>query len=192
MPSDDADDITDLLVEWSQGNQRALDELMPLVYGELRKTARHHLARESTGHTLQTTDVINEVYLRLAGWRKTQWLNRTQFFGFAGGLMRQILVDHARAQQTSKRGGRATRVAVSKAFNIGGRQDIDFETILSLDAALSRLKTRDSQLCKLVELRFFAGLTVKETAKVLDVSKATLMRKWDLAKRWLARELGKQ
>lgn len=188
MPSPDID-ITALLLDWSNGNQAARDELMPLVYKELQKTARAYFARERSGHTLQTGALINEAYIRLVDRRNVNWENRTQFFAFAASLMRRVLIDHARKRETAKRGGEAERVPLEEALNHPERQDLDDATLLDLDEALTRLKAQDLQLARLVELRFFAGLTGKETAHALGVSRATFFREWDTAKRWLAAEL---
>lgn len=184
------DEITRLLVEWSNGNEEALKELMPLVYDELRKTARHHLAKEELNHSLITGEVINEVYMRLVQRHTTDWQNRKQFFGFAGKLMHLVLVDHARAKGAYKRGDGAKRVDLTGVFDLKERQDLDFETLLALHEALIRLEAVYPRLARQVELRFIVGLTVNETAEALGIARATLFREWDLAKRWLSRELG--
>ncbi|MCP4656176.1 MAG: sigma-70 family RNA polymerase sigma factor [bacterium] len=179
-------DITELLLEWSEGSEQALNELMPLVYEELRKTARAHFSREPTGHTLQTTALINEVYIRLSGWRKVDWQNRTQFFAFASKMMRRILVDYARGRQTAKRGGATVRVGLEYALDLAERQDLDMETLMALDEALTRLEAIDPGQSEIVELRFFGGLTVEEVATAMGISRATVNREWSLAKLWLA------
>ncbi len=182
-------DITALLVEWGNGNQDALNELMPLVYEELKKTARAYFARESPGHTLQTGVLINEVYLRLVDWRKVSWQNRTQFFGFAAKLMRRVLIDHARERGAVKRGGKLMRIALEELPELSERQDVDKPTLVALDDALVRLEALDPRLARLVELRFFAGLTFEEVVEVLGGSRAKIYRDWDTAKRWLAAEM---
>ena len=184
-------EITALLREWSAGKPGALNDLMPLVYEELRKTARHHLAGEAAGHTLQTTAVIHEVYLQLLRRKKVSWENRTQFFAFAGTVMRRILIDHAREKLADKRGNRAEHTELVEDLDISDSQEVDPATLLALDTALIKLARRDPRQSKIVELRYFAGLTVSETAEVLGVSRATIKREWSTAKYWLARELKK-
>ncbi len=183
-------EVTRLLDAWSRQDKTALDRLLPLVLGELRRIARRHLASESSGHTLQPTAVVNEVYLRLVGVDARSFDNRTQFFALASRLMRDILVDHARSRLAQKRGGAHVFVDLAFVDNIAVRQDLGPETILSLDAALVRLETVDPTLTRLVELRFFSGLTMNEAAAVLEISLSTAERTWRIARRRLARELG--
>lgn len=180
--------VTRLLAAWNQGDERARDSLMPLVYGELRRRAASYLRRERPGHTLRPTDLVHEAYLRLCAQHKG-WQNREQFFAVAAQLMRRILVDHARAQKAAKR-GRGLRVTLDEGMigSIGARQP----DLIILDRALEELAARDERLCRLVELRFFAGLTLQETAGALGISLATANRDWALAKAWLFRRLGNE
>ena len=178
--------VTELLHAWSDGDKTALDQLVPVVYDELRRQASRYLRREAAGHTLQTTALVNEAYLRLVDQKNIRWQNRAQFFGIAAQLMRRILVDHARAKHRAKRGGRDVRVTLDDAFAIAANQEID---LIALDAALDRLAQIDEQQSKVVEMRFFSGLNVEETAAALGVSPATVKRDWNVAKAWLYREM---
>jgi len=178
--------VTQLLLGWSSGDKEALDKLVPLVYDELRRQAARYLRRERVGHTLQTTALINEAYLRLIDQKNVHWQNRAHFFGIAAQLMRRILVDHARTKKRAKRGGSDVRVSFSEATIKAKGQDLD---IVALDEALERLTKIDEQQSRIVELRFFSGLTVEETAEVLSISPATVKRDWSMAKAWLHREL---
>ena len=178
--------VTQLLIGWSQGDREALDKLVPLVYDELRRQAARYLRRERVGHTLQTTALIHEAYLRLIDQKNVHWQNRAHFFGIAAQLMRRILVDHARTKKRAKRGGSDVRVSFSEATLKAKGQDLD---IVALDEALARLAEIDEQQSRIVELRFFSGLTVEETAEVLSISPATVKRDWSMAKAWLHREL---
>jgi RNA polymerase sigma-70 factor (ECF subfamily) len=178
--------VTELLIGWSKGDKQALDKLVPLVYDELRRQAARYLRRERAGHTLQTTALIHEAYLRLVGQRNVQWQNRAHFFGIAAQLMRRILVDHARSKKRAKRGGSDVRVSLSEATIKAPGEDLD---IVALDEALQRLAEIDEQQSRIVELRFFSGLTVEETAEVLSISTATVKRNWSMAKAWLHREI---
>jgi RNA polymerase sigma factor (TIGR02999 family) len=179
-------DVTRLLQAWSDGNARALDELMPIVYAQLHRLARAQLRGERPGHTLQATALVHEAYVRLVGQTRIRWQNRAQFFGTAAQLMRRILVDHARERRSAKRGGGATRVELDEAFSAAQARDVD---LLALDAALERLERLDARQSRLVVLRFFGGLTVDEVAEVLEISPATAKRDWLTAKMWLRREL---
>jgi RNA polymerase sigma factor (TIGR02999 family) len=179
-------DVTRLLQAWSTGDSKALDELMPVVYAELHRLARAMLRGEREDHTLQATALVNEAYVRLVGQTRVHWLNRAQFFGTAGQLMRRILVDHARERRSAKRGGGVTRVELDEALGAAEARDID---ILALDMALERLEQMDERQGRLVVLRFFGGLTIEEVAVVLDMSPATAKREWVTAKMWLRREL---
>lgn len=179
--------ITALLDEWSRGNARALDQLLPLVYQELRGIAKRQLRREREGHTLQPTALVHEAYLRLVDQRQVDWRSRAHFFGVAAQVMRRILVDDARRHNASKRGHGAQRVSIDEALETPGGDEI---SVLALDAALGRLEAIDRGLAKIVELRAFGGLTVEEAAQVLMVSVSTAKREWRTAKAWLARELG--
>jgi RNA polymerase sigma factor (TIGR02999 family) len=179
--------ITHLLKEWSEGNQRALDELAPLVYEELRQQAARYLRQERAGHSLQATALINEAFLRLIDVKNVQWQNRAHFFGIAANLMRRILVDHARRRDAEKRGGAQIRVTLEDAFAIAKEPAID---LLAIDEALDRLAAIDAQQARVVELRFFSGLSVEETATALGVSAKTVKRDWSVARAWLRREIG--
>jgi len=178
--------ITQLLSAWSEGDKAALDALIPIVYDELRRQAARYLRRERPGHTLQTTALINEAYLRLIDQRAMRWQNRAQFFGIAAQLMRRILVDHARARHRAKRGGSDIRVSLTDATSVTKEPDLD---LVELDEALNKLAEIDPQQSKIVELRFFSGLNVQETAAALNISPATVKRDWSVAKAWLHREI---
>ena len=169
-------------------DQGALDELMPLVYGELRRLARSYLRRERPDHTLQPTALVHEAYLRLIDQRRASWQNRSQFFGIAAQMMRRILVDHARLRQAGKRGDGNYRVSLDQADLVADQQAVD---LLGLDDALNRLVTFSLQQSRIVELRYFGGLTIAETAALLGVSHATVEREWSVARAWLRRELSK-
>ncbi len=178
--------VTEWLVDWSRGDKSALDRLMPVVYDELHRVARRYLARERGDHTLQATALVNEAYLRLVGQRSTNWQNRAQFLGVAAQLMRRILVDHARRRHAAKRGDGAPTLALDQAADQAPVEPLD---ILELDRLLGRLAALDPHLGRLVELRFFGGLTVEETSVVLGVSPRTVKRDWRTARAWLYREL---
>ena len=181
-------EITELLMAWGEGDQSALAELTPLVHAELRHLAHRYMSRERPGHTLQTTALVNEAYLRLIDWKNVRWQNRAHFFGVSAQLMRRILVDYARDRQSLKRGGGALQVSLSKAAAFSVERDSD---LVALDEALTVLAAVDRRKEQVVELRFFGGLSVEETAEVLKVSAETVMRDWRLAKVWLLRELDK-
>jgi RNA polymerase sigma factor (TIGR02999 family) len=175
-------DVTQLLSEWQRGDQAAFDRLVPLVYDELRRIARARLRTERDGHTLQTTALVHEAYVRLVDLDRMTLRNRTHFFAMASRLMRQILVDHARRKLANKRGGSAELVSLSNVEPHASTATID---VLALDEALTRLVSFDSRLSQVVELRFFGGLSIAETAMALDVSPATVERDWVVAKAWL-------
>ncbi|MBA2503513.1 MAG: sigma-70 family RNA polymerase sigma factor [Pyrinomonadaceae bacterium] len=179
-------EVTGLLQRWSDGDKEALDRLVPLVYDELRRAARRYMRDENNNHTLQTTALVNEVYLRLVDQKQTRWQNRAHFFGIAAGMMRRILVDHARRRKYQKRGGDAAFVQLSlrEAEAFAREEDLD---LLKLDEALTELAKLDPRRSRVVELRFFAGLDMKETAEALHVSIATVLRDWNMAKAWLYR-----
>jgi RNA polymerase sigma factor (TIGR02999 family) len=181
-------EITRLLQAWGSGDQTALKELTPLVYQELHRLARHYLGRERQGHTLQTSALVNEAYLRLIEVHQVNWQNRAHFFAISAQLMRQILVDFARARQAQKRGGAASHVALDEALEFSQEKSAD---LVALDDALTVLADLDARQSRVVELRFFGGLSVEETAEVLQVSTGTVRRDWRLARAWLYRELGK-
>ena len=180
------DDVTDLLLFWGQGDARALDRLVPLVYDELRRVARRHLQREQPGHALQATALVHEVYLRLVDVDRLTLKNRTHFFSIAAKLMRQILVDHARRQHAGKRGGGATMVSLEDVSPAAPPPSVD---VLALDQALEALSAIDAQQASVVELRFFAGLDINEAAEALGISTSTVEREWAMAKAWLHRRL---
>lgn len=188
MPGTSAQQITRLLQAWSKGQDAALEELLPLVHQELRRLARRYMFGERVGHTLQTTALINEAYLRLVNSRQVNWQNRAQFFALSAQLMRRILVDYARARKYQKRGGGVPKVTLDEALM--GPQEKGHD-LVALDDALKALACVDPRKGKVVELRFFGGLSVEETARVLKVSPDTVVRDWRLAKAWLAREMGK-
>jgi len=177
--------VTELLVAWSKGDERALDALTPLVYGELRRLARSYMRQERAGHTLQSTALVHEAFLRLVDQR-VQWNSRAHFFGIAAQMMRRILVDHAKAQSTAKRGAGAVRIELEEGLATAPNRDVD---LLALDEALERLTKVDPQRSRIVELRFFAGLSNEESAEVLGVSPATIQRQWAGARAWLFHEL---
>ena len=181
--------ITQLLERWSQGDEKALDQLMPLVYDELHRLAGAYLRREHREHTLQPTALVNEAYLKLIQQHNTRWQNRAQFFGVAAQLMRRILVDHARAHYASKRGGDRYNVSLRNIGTFGEQPDAD---LLALHDVLNRLAEIDPDQSRIVELRFFGGLTIEETAEVMHVSHSTVEREWKIAKAWLKRELTKK
>lgn len=180
-------DVTRLLARWSRGEQEALDELLPLVYEELRRIAGRQLRKERQDHTLAPTALVHEVYLRLVSHSRANWRNRAQFFGVAAQLMRRILVDHARARGAAKRGGSATFVPLQDADHRGEQAAV--VDVLAIDSALTRLAALDPDQAHLVELRFFAGLTVDEVAPLVGRSERTVKREWRLARAWLFREL---
>jgi RNA polymerase sigma-70 factor (ECF subfamily) len=179
--------VTHVLERWSNGEESALDELLPLIYKELRRLAGNYLRRERRDHTLQPTALINEVFLRLIDQHDIKWQNRAHFFGIAARLMRRILVDHARAHEAGKRGGPHYSLSLSKADRIAGQPSLN---LLTLHLTLQRLEELDPQQSRIVELRFFGGLTIEETAEVLSISHATVEREWKMARAWLRQEMG--
>ena len=181
-------EVSQLLRAWSDGDQTALDKLMPLVYEELRRMAKRHMDRQNPGHTLQTTALIHEAYLRLIDQKETRWQNRAHFFAVAATAMRHILVDYARTRQAAKRGGEAVVVSLDEA---AAASDERAAELVALDDALEGLAAFDRRKCRVVELRYFGGLSVEETAEVLKVSRETVARDWRLARTWLLRELSK-
>ncbi|HYE14564.1 MAG TPA: sigma-70 family RNA polymerase sigma factor [Pyrinomonadaceae bacterium] len=185
-PSLPAHQVTRLLVRWREGDQRALDELMPLVYAELHRLAARYMRGERPGHTLQTSALVNEVYLRLAGHEDIQWQDRAHFFAVAAQAMRRILVDHARRRGNQKRGGDVHKVALDEALIVSDERAAE---VVALDDALARLAEVAPRKSRLVELRFFGGLGIEEAAEVLQVSPGTVMRDWTFAKAWLRREI---
>lgn len=182
-------DVTSLLIEWRQGDAEALERLIPLVYTELRKLARAQLRREEAGHSLQATALVHELYVRLANLNRLTVENRAHFMAVAARLMRQILVDHARRRRADKRGGPATLLSLDAISPNAAHVNPTGVDVLALDQALEELASFDAQQCRVVELRFFAGLTLGETAQALDISSATVEREWALAKAWLYQRL---
>jgi RNA polymerase sigma-70 factor, ECF subfamily len=180
-----SENVTQLLIAWGRGDEGARDELIPLVYDTLRRIARHHLRGERAGHTLETTALINEAYLKLVE-QTVSWQSRAHFFGIAARLMRQLLVDYARARHRLKRGGDLQQVSLTAAAQIAQEQAVD---LLSLDEALETLAEVDPQSSRIVELRFFGGLTIEETAQVMGISTPTVERGWRAARAWLQTEL---
>ena len=186
MSDADRESFTQLLIGYSSGDRSVLDQILPLVYEELRRLALYHLGRERKDHTLQATALVHEAYLRLVNQRQVDWKNRAQFLGLASEIMRRILVNHARGRVASKRGGHAQRVSLSVVDQSSKDHEVD---IIVLDDALSKLMDRDERKSKVVELKFFGGLTNDEIAEVLQISVATVEREWTLARAWLFRAL---
>jgi RNA polymerase sigma factor (TIGR02999 family) len=179
--------ITEILIDWGKGDQAALERLMPLVYNELRRLATNYLRRERASHTLQPTALVNEAYLKLVDQKNAKWQNRAQFFGISAQLMRRILVDHARQHQAAKRGGEnQQRLSITSAEAFAKQPAVD---LLALNEALEELTTMDPQQGRIVELKFFGGLSIEETAEVLGISHATVERDWKMARAWLRRQL---
>ncbi len=189
MPQPSPHEVSQLLRAWSSGDESALQRLIPLVYEELHRIARRYMGRERKGHTLQTSALVNEAYLRLVDWKNVEWQNRAHFFAASAQLMRRILVDFARNRRYLKRGGGALQVSLAEAEGISLERGTD---LLALDDALNSLAAMDQRKSQVVEIRFFGGLSVEETAEVLKVSVETVMRDWKLAKVWLLRELDKK
>jgi RNA polymerase sigma factor (TIGR02999 family) len=179
-------DVTKLLLAWSQGDSSALEQLTPVVYRELHRLARHYIGQERPGHTLQTTALVNEAYLRLVDVNRMHWNNRAHFFAVSAQLMRRILVEFARRRHREKRGGEAARLSLDEAITVSVERGPD---LLALDDALRTMAAMDPRMSQVVELRFFGGLTVEETSEVLKISPETVMRDWKSAKVWLLREL---
>jgi RNA polymerase sigma factor (TIGR02999 family) len=178
--------LTQLLQRWSAGDSRALDELTPLVYAEVRKLARRYLQRERPNHTLQATALVNEAYIRLIDQRSVQWKNRAHFYGIAAQVMRRVLVDHARMRKADKRGSGETPLVLDEALDVSADRGLD---LVHLDDALKALAALDPRQAKIVELRFFGELSIEETAEVVRLSPATVKREWAAARIWLRREL---
>ena len=189
MQTNTPNEITRLLVAWGDGDQSALEELAPLVHSELRRLAHHYMGRERPGHTLQTSALINEAYIRLINWKDVRWQNRAHFFAVAAQFMRRTLVDFARERMYVKRGGDRLQITLGEAAAFTVERGAD---LVALDEALIALAQVDQRKSQVVEMRFFGGLSVEEVAEVLQVSKETVMRDWRLAKVWLLRELGKE
>jgi len=186
---DSSDEITELLVRWRSGDQMALDALVPLVYDELRLIAHHYLQRERSDHTLQSTALVHEAYVRLVGPNTPQWQDRAHFFGVAARVMRQVLVEYARNRQAAKRGGGACKITLKEGLEMPSAPDLD---VVLLDDALKDLAHLDPQQSQIVELRFFGGLSIADTSEVMGISPATVSREWTSARAWLHRELAKR
>ena len=178
-------DVSELLRAWSGGDQGALEKLTPVVYGELHRLARRYMKREKPGHSLQTTALVNEAYLRLVDYKRMQWQDRAHFFAVSAQVMRRILVEHAR-RHNQRRGGDVRHVSLDQAAVVGGGRSAD---LVALDDAMNTLARMDPRKVQVVEMRFFGGLSVEETAEVLQISPVTVMRDWSTAKAWLFREL---
>jgi len=189
MATPSHNDVTELLNDWGHGDQEALNKLMPLVYDELRRLASRYLRNERPGHTLQTTALVHEAYLKLVGQTNTSWQNRVQFFAAAAQVMRHVLVDYARSRKASKRGGDYCRLSLDEARISSEEKDAD---LLALNEALNNLAAIDPQQSRVVELRVFGGLTVEETAEALGISPRTVKREWSMAKAWLHRQIRNQ
>ncbi|HKW98817.1 MAG TPA: sigma-70 family RNA polymerase sigma factor [Bryobacteraceae bacterium] len=174
-----------MLIGWNQGDEGALDRLMPLVYDELRNVARHHLAAEDT-HSLESAALVNETYLRLVDQQRVEWRNRAHFFAISARMMRRILVDHARQRHAAKRGGDRPMLSLDPSLGLPERKDLD---VVALDEALGNLSRLDPQQARVIELRFFGGLTIEETSEALNISPATVTRDWVTAKAWLFDQL---
>ncbi|HEY5446904.1 MAG TPA: sigma-70 family RNA polymerase sigma factor [Pyrinomonadaceae bacterium] len=185
-PDNNSHQISLLLIDWSKGDDYALEQLMPLVYHELRLMARRHMRRQPSGHTFQTTDLIHETYLKIAGGEARHWQSRNHFFGVAAKAMRHILVDYARSKNNQKRGGWQERVTLADNMRVTNQSS---EDVVALDDALNRLAALDDRKVRVVEMKFFAGLKVAEIADVLKVSPETVKRDWSFAQTWLLREL---
>ena len=182
-------DVTQLLVAWGNGDQAARDELMPLVYAELHRLAHRHIKKERPGHTLQTSALVNEAFVRLVDQRDVHWQSRAHFFGIAAQMMRRILVDYARKRRFAKRGGDQLQVSLNEELVAANQRSAD---VVLLDDALTQLAEIDERKSKVVELKFFGGLSIEETAEALDVSPGTVMRDWTLAKAWLRRAMSRK
>lgn len=181
--------ITQLLIKWRDGDLAALDELVPRVYSELRRLAKYYLRQERPDHTMQSSDLVHEAYLRLVDEQEIDWQNRAHFFGIASVRMRHILVEHARSRQAAKRGGGEYLLSLGKADRLAENRDVN---LLALDDALQRLEALDPQKSRIVELRYFGGLTIEETAEALHISPATVKRDWSMARAWLRSELSNE
>ena len=184
---DSPQEITQLLLAWEQGDRSALERLLPLVEGELRRLAKTYMRRERSGHLLQTTALVNEAFLKLVDQRRVHWKNREHFFGIAATCMRRILCDHAKTVLREKRGGGMEHIALSDAPPLSFEKSVE---LLELDEALHKLAGQDARKCQIVEMRYFGGYSVKEVAELLGVSESTIEQEWSMARAWLRRELG--
>jgi RNA polymerase sigma factor (TIGR02999 family) len=188
MASGPGAEVTQLLVSWSQGDRAALEQLMPLVYGELRRLASSYLRRERSNHTLQSTALVHEAFLRLVNQRDVQWSSRAHFYAIAAQMIRRILVDYARSQHSEKRGSGAIKLELDEAMAVALESGLDLD-VLTLNGALDQLSHLDARQSQIVELRFFAGLSIEETAEVMKLSPASIKREWNTARAWLFREV---
>lgn len=188
METSPQNEITERLIAWGHGDESALDQLIPAVYQELRRMADRYLRREDPGHTLQTTALVHEAYLKLVDQTRVNWQNRAHFFGVAAQMMRRVLVDHAKSKHREKRGGEARKLSLDEVLDLTEERAAD---LVALDDALRQLAAIDERKCRVVELRYFGGLSVEETAAALGVSPQTVLRDWNLAKAWLYQELKK-
>ena len=186
MPGESPADVTQLLTNWSKGDRSALEQLMPLVYGELRRLASSYLRRERPDHTLQSTALVHEAFMRLINQRDVEWKSRAHFYGIAAQMIRRILVDYARSQNAEKRGSGAIKLELDDALAVPQESGLD---VVGLNDALERLAVFDERQSRIVELRFFAGLSIEETAEVMHLSPASIKREWTSARAWLFREL---
>jgi RNA polymerase sigma-70 factor, ECF subfamily len=182
-------EVTQMLLDWGNGDKAALDKLVPVVYQELRRLARYYMRHERAGHTLQTSALVNEAYIRLVDYRQMRWQGRAHFFAVAAQAMRRILVEHARKRHFAKRGGGAVQVSLDEAATVSEKQASD---LIALDDALSSLEAIDPRKCRIVELRYIGGLNIEETAEVLSISPATVQREWRSAKAWLYRTISEE
>jgi RNA polymerase sigma-70 factor, ECF subfamily len=189
MISPSPNEVTERLIAWGAGDMAAFDQLLPLVYQELRRMAGNYLRQENPGHTLQPTALVHEAWLRLIDQTRVDWRNRAQFFGVAAQMMRRILVDHARAKHREKRGGDAVKLSLDDVINISQERAAD---LLALDDALDELRLIDWRKSRVVELRYFGGFSVEETAQILEVSSETVMRDWKMAKAWLYQQIRRE
>lgn len=189
MSTPSTNEITERLIAWGAGDRASLDQLLPIVYQELRRIAGNYLRRENTGHTLQPTALVHEAWLRLIDQTRVNWRNRAQFFGVAAQLMRRILVDHAKTKHREKRGGDAVKFSLDDVINLSQERAAD---LLALDDALDGLARIDGRKSRVVELRYFGGFSVEETAQILEVSPETVMRDWKMAKAWLYQQIRRE
>jgi len=189
LSSDESKPVSELLIRWRGGDKSALDSLLPLVYDELRRLARHHLKLERPDHTLQSTALVHEAYLRLVGQSSLQVESRAHFFGIAAGLMREILVDHARRRGAAKRGADCLTLTLDEAVALPQQRELD---VIALDDALNTLAGMDPRQSRIVELRFFGGLSIEETSEIVGISRATVTREWATARLWLQREMSRR
>lgn len=190
MKNEDKQEVTQLLNKWSNGDQQALEEVLPMVYGELRKVANYYFSKEANNHTLQATALVNEVYLQLVNGQKLEFQDREQFFYFAGQVMRHVLVGHARKRLAQKRGGGQAKISIDEKVDLAEGQSVALPELIALDNALTKLEKIDERQSRIIEMRFFAGRSTDEIAELMNISPRTVKREWATAKLWLSRELG--